>query len=372
MEPNNKSSNEEAKELLEAVTHISNHNIAYLNSMALKCAIQLGIPEAIHKHGKPVTIDELAKALSIHPNKAPSLHQLMRLLVHSKFFATKTLTNNNINGDETLLFDLTLNSQLLLKDHPLTQAPLTLMGADPLVTKPSHNFATWFQNHDVKTSESPFYFTYGRHLYEGVPSDDTKFDDLFQQAMTSDSQLIARVLLTSNEFKGVMHGVESLVDVGGGDGTMASSIAVAYPEVKCTVFDLPNVVEGIQRNEKVENLTYVAGDMFEAIPRAQVILLKWILHNWSDENCIKVLKQCKEAIPRRDKGGKLLIIDMVVGIPSDNLNQLLADVHMMSLLGGKERSEQQWKYLFINAGFSDDYRILPILGPRSVIEVYPA
>ncbi|XP_021747247.1 trans-resveratrol di-O-methyltransferase-like [Chenopodium quinoa] len=353
MEPNNNPSNEEAKELLEAVTHISNHNIAYLNSMALKCAVELGIPEAIHKHGKPITIDELARALLIHPSKAPSLHQLMRLLVHSKFFATKTLTNNN-NGDETLLFDLTLNSQLLLKDHPLTQAPLTLMGADLLVANPAHNFATWFQNQDVKTFESPFYFTYGRHLYEGVPSDDTKFNDLFQQAMKSDSQMIARVLLTSNEFKGVMHGVESLVDVGGGDGTMASSIAVAYPDVKCTVFDLPNVVEGIQRKEKVENLTYVAGDMFEAIPHAQVILLKWILHNWSDENCINVLKRCKEAIPSRDKGGKLLIIDMVVGIPSNNLNQFLADVNMMSVLGGKERTEQQWKYLFINTGFSDD------------------
>uniref|UniRef100_A0A803MNI3 O-methyltransferase C-terminal domain-containing protein n=1 Tax=Chenopodium quinoa TaxID=63459 RepID=A0A803MNI3_CHEQI len=165
--------------------------------------------------------------------------------------------------------------------------------------------------------------------------------------MTSDSQLIARVLLTSNEFKGVMHGVESLVDVGGGDGTMASSIALAYPDVKCTVFDLPNVVEGIQRNEK------------------------WILHNWNDENCIKVLKQCKEAIQSRDKGGKLLIIDMVVGIPSDNLNQALANVHMLSILGGKERTEQQWKYLFINAGFND-YKILSILGPRSVIEVYLA
>ncbi|XP_021740042.1 5-pentadecatrienyl resorcinol O-methyltransferase-like [Chenopodium quinoa] len=200
---------------------------------------------------------------------------------------------------------------------------------------------------------------------------DTKFNELFQQAMTSDSQLIARVLLTSNEFKGVMHGVESLVDVGGGDGTMASSIALAYPDVKCTVFDLPNVVEGIQRNEKVGNLTYVAGDMFEAIPHAQLILLKWILHNWNDENCIKVLKQCKEAIQSRDKGGKLLIIDMVVGIPSDNLNQALANVHMLSILGGKERTEQQWKYLFINAGFND-YKILSILGPRSVIEVYLA
>uniref|UniRef100_A0A803L1V2 Uncharacterized protein n=1 Tax=Chenopodium quinoa TaxID=63459 RepID=A0A803L1V2_CHEQI len=312
MKPN-QMSKEEAKELLDAVTHISNQNIAYLNSMALKCAVQLSIPEAIHKHSKAVTIDELAKALSIHPTKAPSLHQLMRLLVHSKFFATKTLVDN---GNQTLLyFDLTLNSQLLLKDHPLTQAPLTIMRTDPLITKPSHNLATWFQSQDIEVSESPFHVTYCRHLYEDAPSD-AKFNELFQQAMTSDSQLIARVLLTSNEFKCAMQGVESLVDVGGGDGTMAKAIAEAYPEVECTVFDLPNVVQGIQRNEKVGNLTFVAGDMFEAIPHAQVVLLKWILHNWSDENCIKVLKRCKEAIPSRDKGGKLLIIDMVVGIPT--------------------------------------------------------
>lgn len=69
----NSISNEEAKELLDAQTHIWNHMFSFLNSMALKCAIELGIPDAIKKHGKAMTLDELelAKSLSIHPNKAP-------------------------------------------------------------------------------------------------------------------------------------------------------------------------------------------------------------------------------------------------------------------------------------------------------------
>ena len=101
--------------------------------------------------------------------------------------------------------------------------------------------------------------------------------------------------------------------------------------------------------------------------------MQWAFHNWSDENVIKALKRCKEALP--NKGGKLIIIEMVMGIPSDNVNysnaQLLIDMQMLSASRGKERTEQQWKSLFLDAGFRD-YNILPILGPRSIIQVFPA
>ncbi|KAH0639577.1 hypothetical protein KY290_036844 [Solanum tuberosum] len=61
-----------------------------------------------------------------------------------------------------------------------------------------------------------------------------------------------------------------------------------------------------------KNLSYVGGDMFKFIPSADAILLKWVLHDWSDEECIKILKKCKEAIPSKEKGGKVIIIDMVL------------------------------------------------------------
>lgn len=102
--------------------------------------------------------------------------------------------------------------------------------------------------------------------------------------------------------------------------------------------------------------------------------MQWALHNWSDDNCIKVLQRCREAIPSKNEGGKVIIIEIVVGIPSDTAShsnsQFLMDMQMLSVSGGKERTEEQWKYLFDNAGFSY-YKILPILGARSVIVVYP-
>lgn len=102
---------------------------------------------------------------------------------------------------------------------------------------------------------------------------------------------------------------------------------------------------------------------------------QWILHDWNDEECIKILKRCKEAIPSKDKGGKLIIIDMVVmNDEAGNKTletQLRFDLMMMTLATGKERREDEWARLFADAGFGE-YKITPLLGVRSVIEVYQA
>ena len=101
-----------------------------------------------------------------------------------------------------------------------------------------------------------------------------------------------------------------------------------------------------------------------------------ILHDWSDEHCIQILQRCKEAIPSSDQGGKVIIIEIVVDENSarnEHSNaQILFDMEMMSLTnGGKERSEEEWKKIFVNAGFGCDYKVLDVLGPRSVIEICP-
>lgn len=99
-----------------------------------------------------------------------------------------------------------------------------------------------------------------------------------------------------------------------------------------------------------------------------------ILHDWNDEECVNILKKCKEAISRKDKG-KVIIIDMVVENEKleDNESvetQLFMDMEMMVLLAGKERNKKEWVKLISTAGFSD-YKITPILGLRSVIEIHP-
>ncbi|CAA3002274.1 1-aminocyclopropane-1-carboxylate synthase 3-like [Olea europaea subsp. europaea] len=100
----------------------------------------------------------------------------------------------------------------------------------------------------------------------------------------------------------------------------------------------------------------------------------WILHDWSDEECVQILKKCKEAIPRKENGGKVIVIDMIVGNNKEDHQhtetQIFNDLAMMVFLNGKERTEKEWEKLFLDAGYSG-YKIAYDLGLRSLIELYP-
>lgn len=100
---------------------------------------------------------------------------------------------------------------------------------------------------------------------------------------------------------------------------------------------------------------------------------QWILHDWSDKECLKILKKCKEAIPSNGKG-KVIIIDIVLNDNKEDHDLTEAKLHfdflMMVLVTGRERSEKELKNLFFKAGFSH-YKITPMFGLRSLIEVFP-
>ncbi|PHT37250.1 Trans-resveratrol di-O-methyltransferase [Capsicum baccatum] len=196
---------------------------------------------------------------------------------------------------------------------------------------------------------------------------DTSSGNWFHANMARDSRSFMNVLI-GNEFKDVFKGLTSLVDVGGGTGTVAMAITKKFPDIKCIVLDLPPVVANLQGSE---NLEFVAGDMFQKIPAANAVLLKSILHDWNDEECVKILKNCKDAITR---SGKVIIIDMVMENPElDDESfqaQLFIDMLMMVFLGSKERNKKEWEKFFFDAGFTS-YKIILTLGLRSVIELYP-
>uniref|UniRef100_M1CHI2 O-methyltransferase n=1 Tax=Solanum tuberosum TaxID=4113 RepID=M1CHI2_SOLTU len=101
---------------------------------------------------------------------------------------------------------------------------------------------------------------------------------------------------------------------------------------------------------------------------------QWILHNWNDEDCVKILKKCKESIPSRDEGGKLIIIDIVLEDPKNMSDYVRAqhnmDMMMMVCFAAKERTKKEWEKLFNEAGFNE-CKITSIPGSRSLIEVYP-
>ncbi|PIN02440.1 Hydroxyindole-O-methyltransferase [Handroanthus impetiginosus] len=348
------------KQLLEAQAHVWNHIFNFINSMSLKCAIELGILDIIYKHGRPMTLSELVDALpNISKTKTQHVHRLMRILLHSKFIEV------NISNEEEEHYWLTPASRLLLKDAPMTVAPLVQLILDPILTEPWHHLSEWLANDH---HQSPFETTHGMLFWE-CAKHEPRLVSLMNEATSSDSRLVTRVLLENHKIAQIFEGIESLVDVGGGSGTMAKAIVDAFPGMKCVVLDLPNVMAGLQ---ETNNLTYVEGDMFQTIPPADGILLKWVLHDWDDEHCVKILKKCKEAI--LGKGGKVIIIDIVLDIYEGGdkamEDQLLFDMMLMTLLNGKERSEKEWAKLFLDAGFTS-YKITPALGVRSLIELYP-
>nr|Q6VMW0.1 RecName: Full=8-hydroxyquercetin 8-O-methyltransferase; AltName: Full=7,8,4'-trihydroxy-flavone 8-O-methyltransferase; AltName: Full=8-hydroxy-flavone 8-O-methyltransferase; AltName: Full=Flavonoid 8-O-methyltransferase [Mentha x piperita]AAR09600.1 flavonoid 8-O-methyltransferase [Mentha x piperita] len=356
------------QELLEAQAHVWNHIYSYINSMSLKCAIQLGIPDAIHKHGNPITLSQLADALNINKAKSHGLFRLMRILVHSGFFdkvKVKVKVEGEDEEEEEDAYSLTPASRLLLRSEPLSVAPFALAMSDPVYTETWHHLSEWFRNDAVAAFDTK----YGMTFPEYAVADD-RLNVLFNEAMACDAGFVNSILTT--ECREIFDGLESMVDVGGGTGATAKGIAAAFPGMECTVLDLPNVVGGLKGSE---NLSFVSGDMFDFIPHADAIFMKFILHDWNDEECVKILKKCKEAISRSNNScRKIILVEIVMEDEKETHEatetKLFFDMQMLAIITGKERSEKEWGKLFFDAGFTN-YKITRVLGLRSVIEVFP-
>ncbi|KAI5434939.1 hypothetical protein KIW84_021675 [Lathyrus oleraceus] len=248
--------------LLKAQSHIWNHIFNFINSMSLKCVVDLGIPDIIHNYGKPMSLSKLISSLPIHPSKKPCIHRLMRIMTHYGFFSQQNVTDNELEI-EYMLTDV---SRLLLKDNPMSVTPFVQAMLDPVLTNPFHQLSTWLKNED----SSAFETTHGR-LFWDYAAHDPIFNRLFNESMASDARLVSDLLI--EKCREVFNGLESLVDVGGGTGTMAKALAKSFPQMECIVFDLPHVVHGLQGSD---NLKYVGGDMFQEIPQTDAILLKLI------------------------------------------------------------------------------------------------
>ncbi|KAI3796372.1 hypothetical protein L1987_39042 [Smallanthus sonchifolius] len=355
---------EQTRVLLNSQAHILNQAYSFVKSMSLKCAIELEIPDIINRHGAPMSLSELVDALYVSKERSQHVYRLMSFLVHTGFFVTQSLSSTtSVDGEEKEGYMLTPVSQLLLKEESFNIAPLFLVFLDPIMMDPWQNMSKWFRN---ENDINPFQTTHGKMAYE-LAVTEPKLNQSINEGMASDGRLVASVIL--KHCKSIFEGLDSVVDVGGGTGTFARCIAEAFPNLSYINFDLPQVVNGLEGSK---NLSFVGGDMFEAIPKAQAILFKWVLHNWSDEECIGILKRCKEAIPTKENGGKVIIIEMVVNESGNKTleTQLLFDMFELTLATGRQRSEKDWAKLFHDACFSD-YKLYPVLGLRSVIEVYP-
>ncbi|XP_066382529.1 O-methyltransferase ZRP4-like isoform X2 [Miscanthus floridulus] len=330
--------------VLDAQLLLWHHTMGYVKSMALKAALDLSIPDAVHQHGGSATLPQIVTKVTLHQSKISCLRRLMRVLTLTGVFSV------HAGGDDEPVYGLTPASRLLVGSGMNVTPFLTLILGTVFVSS-FFDLGEWFR-HELP-DPSPFKFAHGRHIWD-LADHDASFGKLFDDGMVADSSFIMDVVV--KECGDVFQGISSLVDVAGGLGGATQTIAKAFPHVECSVLDLPHVVANAPTDTDVK---YIAGDMFESIPSANSVFLK-------------ILKNCKKAIASQG-GGKVIILDMVVGAGSSDEKhvetQILFDLFMM-FINGAERDELEWKKIIFEAGFSS-YKIIPVLGVRSIIEVYP-
>ena len=251
---------QKASDLFEAQAHLYRHIYSFVYPMSLKCAVELGIPDIIHKHGQPITLNGLISALQVPPAKAICVQRLMRLLAHNGFFV---VTKMNENEEEMEAYALTSASEVLVKgtDHCLSS--LVQFFVNPSLIGTFYELGNWIRGEDATIMETAL----GKDYYEFIKQN-PKNMIAFNEAMASDSQMVN---LAVKDCREVFEGLDSIVDVGGGTGATAKIICEAFPNVKCIVFDLPQVVAGLSGSK---NWSYVGGDMFKFIPQGDSVLLK--------------------------------------------------------------------------------------------------
>ncbi|XVF07202.1 hypothetical protein REPUB_Repub06bG0118400 [Reevesia pubescens] len=201
-----------AIESFQAQAHLYKHTFNFVSSMSLKCAVQLGIPDIIHKYGEPITLSELVSATLILP----------KLVAYTSscacWFTQASLLKKIVDKDqEKEAYVLTPFLQILLKDKMNCTSPFFVAMLSPAMMTPWQFFGDRIQG---TKQTRPFEAANGKAFWDYMDQD-PEFKNLFHEAMESDSQMMNLVV---KDFKPVFEGLSSLVDVGGGTGTVTRVI----------------------------------------------------------------------------------------------------------------------------------------------------
>ncbi|KAF3443881.1 hypothetical protein FNV43_RR13571 [Rhamnella rubrinervis] len=350
---------EEFGDFLKGQAEIWQLLFAFTGSMALKCAVQLRIADIINSHLGPLTLSQIASHIadSPSPDSISYLTRIMRPLVHKKVFTA----HRSSDGGETL-YGLTHTSRWLLWDSKPNFVPLILLENNPLMLAP------WqYLSHGVKDGGRPFDKAHGCDLWR-FASENPEFNEMFNDGMGCMVDIFTEEVLAG--YKDGFGCIGSLVNVGGGIGGDMYKIVKSHPHIKGVNFDLPHV---IATAPTYPGVSHVGGDMFVTIPNADAIFLKSVLHDWSHDLCVEILKNCRKAIP--ENTGKVIIVDIVFDADDEDdifkEARIILDMVMMAHTnGGKERTEFEWKKLLEEAGFPR-YKITRISAIPSIIEAYP-
>lgn len=193
---------------------------------------------------------------------------------------------------------------------------------------------------------------------------------IFDEAMADWTKQVAVAAAAAYDFSRFA----TIIDVGGGNGTLLAGILGATAGPRGIVFDRPNVAARarvrLAEMGLAKRCSAVGGDFFEDVPRGgDAYLLKHVIHDWNDERALEILKICRRAM---SPGAKLLIIE---GVYPRRLDQSQAsrgaaanDVNMLVCTGGRQRSEPEFRALYEAAGFTLT-RFVPMAPPLQTIVI---
>jgi SAM-dependent methyltransferase len=167
-------------------------------------------------------------------------------------------------------------------------------------------------------------------------------------------------------------GVRRIVDVGGGTGALLATVLGRYPQVSGVLFDRPDVIDearaALTEGGVTERCEVVGGDFFEStLPSGDVYLMSHIAHDWDDDRCVAILRNCRKTI---DPDGRLLLIEMVLPPGNEPHPAKMFDMYMLVVSGGMERTADEYDELLHSGGFRLT-RIVPTHSAVSVIEAAP-
>jgi len=300
--------------------------------------------------GNAGRISDLATALAVDEH---ALYRLMRFLASKGVFqevSPRTFANTEL-------------SCFLRSDVPGSVRSLLIFRGSELFFAPFGQII-----YSIQTGRPAREKLYGANVFDYLkthPSVARAFDD----GMTSLSEIIAPEIAKAYDFAAW----DSLMDVGGGNGVLLTSILRAYPTLHGVLADLPHVIE------RARERGFLSGDLqlrsclqdcdfFKEVPAGcRAYLMKHVIHDWDDERARGILTNCRRAVP---KNGVLFLVEYIV--PGGNLSSVAntADVAMMVLTGGKERTLDEYRELLAGAGFGVN-SVLPVAGDFNIIESLP-
>jgi len=315
-------------------------------SQTIYVAAELGIADQLRDETQ--SADEIAEAVG---SQKHTTYRLMRAL--------SSLGILEEHDDKQ--FSLTVLGQALRSDHEESmKAYARLLGSES-------NWRAWeVMTEAVRTGNSSYEIVYGMKLFDYL----AKHPDaakIFDDAMVATNHITALQLAKAYDFSGI----NTLVDVGGGKGALLATIAEANLDMRGIVYDTEYVAEGARQllDERglVGRCQFVTGNFFEVVPSADCCILKCIIHDWGDEEAIRILRNCVAAIPAN---GKVLVAERVVPPPGISHISKLIDLEMLALTGGVERTTDEYRELFEQAGLQVT-QLVPTKGLYTVIEGVP-